>query len=122
MDRHNTHGRSAEVDNMSGMEAWNGAGPAYLDCNSTTPAERRVLDAMIPAFSELSGNLAKPSFQTTVTNPAGHERRSVVSLKPGQKARTEKITNAALSGMRKDGFSPRDLGALIAMPSSRLDR
>jgi cysteine desulfurase len=46
--------------------------PIYLDCHSTTPMDRRVLDAMLPYFSEHFGN---PS---SITHVHGWEAEAAV--------------------------------------------
>ena len=30
--------------------------PVYMDCHATTPMDRRVVDAMLPFFTEVFGN------------------------------------------------------------------
>ena len=73
-------------------------------------------------FSKIHGNLAKPSFQITVTNYDGTEYHNVVSLRPDQKRKLKKITNILLAEMRKSGFTNKDIGAFIASLSSEFSR
>jgi len=37
--------------------------PVYLDCHATTPVDRRVLEAMLPYFSEVFGNPASSTHE-----------------------------------------------------------
>ncbi len=37
--------------------------PVYLDCHATTPVDRRVLDAMLPYFTEVFGNPASSTHE-----------------------------------------------------------
>ena len=46
--------------------------PVYLDCNATTPVDRRVLDAMLPYFTTAVGNAA------SVDHFYGHEAQQAV--------------------------------------------
>lgn len=46
----------------------------YLDHNATTPVDKRVLDAMLPYFTEVFGNAA------SIDHEAGHEAKRAVEL------------------------------------------
>jgi cysteine desulfurase len=53
----------------------------YLDHNSTTPVDKRVLEAMLPYFTKVYGNAA------SIDHDAGHEANHAVNLARGQIAR-----------------------------------
>ena len=54
----------------------------YLDYNSTTPTDQRVLDSMIPAFAENFGNPSSANHDTgrTAADLVSDARRSVVDI------------------------------------------
>jgi cysteine desulfurase len=53
----------------------------YLDHNATTPVDRRVLDAMLPFFSEVFGNAA------SIDHEPGHQAQGAVERARAQCAR-----------------------------------
>ena len=69
-------------------------------------------------FAEIADNFVKPSYQVTVTHADGSEHHSIVSLRPEQRKKIEKIASKIKQDMKKKGFTDKDLGALIAMLSS----
>jgi cysteine desulfurase len=53
----------------------------YLDHNSTTPVDKRVLDAMLPFFTEVYGNAA------SIDHDPGHDANKAVNVARNQIAR-----------------------------------
>ncbi len=70
-------------------------------------------------FGDISDNFVKPSYQVTVTYADGHEHYNVVSLRPEQKKKVEKIAAKILRDMKKAGLTDKDLNGLIAVLSSK---
>ena len=70
-------------------------------------------------FADVSDNFVKPSYQVTVTHADGKEYHNVVSLRPEQKVKLQKIAKNIVHDMKKRGFTDRDLSALIAILSSK---
>ena len=71
-------------------------------------------------FVNVSDNFVKPSYQVTVTHANGTEHHNVVSLKPEQKKKLETIVNKTIQDLKKNGFTIKDIDALVAVLSSRL--
>ena len=65
-------------------------------------------------FVDVSDSFAKPSHQITVTNADGSEHRSIVSLRPEQKTRVERVAARAIIELKKAGLTSNDVDALIA--------
>jgi cysteine desulfurase len=89
--------------------------PVYLDNHATTPMDRRVLEAMLPYFTEDFGNAASSTHQWGWKAQAGVEqaRREVASL-IGASAREIYFTsgatesnNLAIAGVAHDVSAPR---------------
>jgi len=53
--------------------------PVYMDHNATTPVDPRVLDAMLPYFTERFGNPSSPYELAAVTRAAVDESRKAVA-------------------------------------------
>ena len=70
-------------------------------------------------FADVADNFAKPSYQVTVTHADGSEHHDVVSLRPEQRKKMEKIASKIRQDMKKKGFTDKDIGALIAVLSSK---
>ncbi len=70
-------------------------------------------------FANISNNFVKPSYQVTVTHADGSEHHTVVSLRPEQKKKMEKLVVKILKDMKKSGLTDKDLNALIATLSSK---
>jgi len=70
--------------------------PVYLDCHATTPVDRRVLDAMLPFFTESFGNPASSShaFGWKAQEAVERARRDVAGL-IGASAREIVFTSGA---------------------------
>lgn len=81
--------------------------PIYLDYNATTPVDLRVLDAMLPYFTEHFGNAASRThvFGLKADDAVAHARQQLADLlgvSPGELAFTSGATeaiNLALKGV-----------------------
>ena len=81
--------------------------PIYLDYNATTPVDLRVLDAMLPYFTEHFGNAASRThvFGLKAEDAVAHARQQLADLlgvSPGELAFTSGATeaiNLALKGV-----------------------
>ena len=62
--------------------------PIYLDYNATTPVDKRVLDAMLPYFSEKFGNASSRthSFGWIAEDAVKTARQQVADLTPPEHA------------------------------------
>jgi cysteine desulfurase len=92
--------------------------PIYLDCHATTPVDRRVLDAMLPFFTEDFGNAASSTHQWGWKAQAGveHARRAVAAL-IGASAREIVFTSGATES---NNFAIRGLAAVAPADRRRL--
>ena len=70
-------------------------------------------------FPKVSDNFAKPSYQVTVTAADGSENHNIVSLRPEQQKKMAKIAEKIKQDMKQKGFTEKDIGALIAILSSK---
>ena len=96
------------------MKGQEGAPPAYLDYNASTPADRRVVEAMMPWMSDRFGNPASAG------HAAGREARHAVDEARAEVARlvgmngpdviftsgATEANNLALRGMRRGAGRP----------------
>jgi cysteine desulfurase len=89
--------------------------PVYLDCHATTPVDRRVLEAMLPFFSETYGNPASSTHQWGWTAQAAVDqaRRQVAEL-IGASAREITFTSGAT-----ESNNLALTGAASGMPADR---
>ncbi|MEO8483575.1 MAG: cysteine desulfurase family protein [Acidobacteriota bacterium] len=70
--------------------------PVYLDCHATTPVDRRVLDAMLPYFSETFGNPASSTHEWGwKAQEAVDQARKQVAAAVGATAREIVFTSGA---------------------------
>ena len=90
-------------------------GPVYLDHHATTPVDRRVLDAMLPYFTETFGNPASAShaWGWKAQEAVEGSRREVASL-IGASAREVVFTSGATES---NNFAVR--GAAETAPATR---
>ena len=70
-------------------------------------------------FAKVSDNFIKPSYQVTITHADGTEHYNVVSLQFKQKKEIETMTNQIMQNMKTNGFTDKDVNALIAMLISK---
>jgi cysteine desulfurase len=92
--------------------------PIYLDCHATTPVDRRVLDAMLPFFTEDFGNAASSTHQWGWKAQAGVERaRRAVAAIIGATAREILFTSGATES---NNFAIRGLAAVAPADRRRL--
>ena len=96
------------------MKGQEGASPVYLDYNASTPADRRVVEAMMPWMSDRFGNPASAG------HAAGREARHAVDEARAEAARlvgmngpdviftsgATEANNLALHGMRRGAGRP----------------
>ncbi len=87
--------------------------------NNLAEVSRRFKRLASMNFSDVSDNFVKPSYQITVTHADGREHNNIVSLKPEQKKKMEKIVNKILVDMKKNGFTDKDVDALVAILSEK---
>ncbi len=71
-------------------------------------------------FADISDNFVKPSYQVTVTHADGSEHHNVVSIRAEQKIKMENIAGKILQDMKKEKLTKKDLGALVAILSTKL--
>lgn len=89
--------------------------PVYLDCHATTQMDRRVLDAMLPYFTEDFGNPASSTHQWGWKAQAGVEQaRREVAAAIGASAREVVFTSGATESNNLAMF-----GAAHAAPEAR---
>lgn len=89
--------------------------PVYLDCHATTPLDRRVLDAMLPYFTEDFGNPASSTHQWGWKAQAAVEQaRREVAASIGASAREIVFTSGAT-----ESNNLAILGGANAAPASR---
>ncbi len=89
--------------------------PIYLDYQSTTPVDPRVLEAMQPYFSELFGNAASKSHQHGHDALAGVEKArkqiaKAINAKPQEIVFTSGATEAINLAIKGMALSPRSKG------------
>jgi cysteine desulfurase len=92
--------------------------PIYLDCHATTPVDRRVLDAMLPFFTEDFGNAASSTHQWGWKAQAGVDqaRREVAAI-IGATAREIVFTSGATES---NNFAMRGLAAVAPADRRRI--
>jgi cysteine desulfurase len=92
--------------------------PIYLDCHATTPVDRRVLDAMLPFFTEHFGNAASSTHPWGWKAQAGVEqaRRAVAAI-IGATAREILFTSGATES---NNFAIRGLAAVAPADRRRI--
>ena len=89
--------------------------PIYLDYQSTTPVDPRVMEAMQPYFSELFGNAASKSHQHGHDALAGVEKArkqiaKAINAKPQEIVFTSGATEAINLAIKGMALSPRTKG------------
>ena len=70
-------------------------------------------------FAKASQNFVKPSYQLTLTHANGHENKNVISVRPEQQKKIEKVIKALDQEMKRHGLGKKDINALIAILSSK---
>src|SRR4029450_5925756 len=85
------------------------AAPIYLDHHATTPVDRRVLDRMLPYFSEMFGNPA------SATHAWGWKAKDAVEGARGDVARL-----TAPAAKDAGGVARRDVAALIGASAKEI--
>ena len=81
--------------------------PVYMDCHATTPVDRRVVEAMLPYFTDIYGNTASTDHSYGIqANKAVEDARTqiskVINCKPEEIIFTSGATesdNLALKGI-----------------------
>lgn len=81
--------------------------PIYMDCHATTPVDKRVLEAMLPYFTEIYGNTASTDHSYGIsanqaTDAAREQIGNIINCKPEEIIFTSGATesdNLALQGV-----------------------
>ena len=103
--------------------------PIYLDYNSTTPVDPRVLEAMLPYFGKHFGNAASRThtFGWTANEAVEAARREVAKLlgaRPREMIFTSGATesnNLAILGAVREARSRRPAGSTVHVITSRVE-
>src|SRR5262245_18379572 len=94
--------------------------PIYLDAHATTPVDSRVLEAMLPYFSEKFGNAASKThaFGWTAESAVERSRESVAALNGAKSPREVVFTSGATES---DNLAIRGVAEAYGTPGAAGD-